>query len=110
MFDFGAELNETRVTVDQLLADGQVAAAETYMEERRRVFADNGYHFRKLNQAFFAFYGGYQTGGAGAGGGDPIGGAVAAIRQTSASIHEWIITLRGITTRDQLLQAARLGG
>jgi hypothetical protein len=106
VFDFGTELNETRVTVDQLLADGEVDEAETYMEERRRFFADNGYHLRKLNQAFFAFYGGYQTGSAGAGGGDPIGAAVARIRQTSATIHEWIITLRGITTRDELLRAA----
>ncbi len=106
VFDFGAELNETRVTVDQLLADAQVEAAETYMEERRRFFAENGYHFRKLNQAFFAFYGGYQTGSAGAGGGDPIGPAVATIRQNSTTIHDWIITLRGITTRDELLQAA----
>lgn len=107
-FDFGAELNETRVTVDQLLADGQVDDAEAYMEERRRFFAENGYHFRKLNQAFFAFYGGYQTGAAGAGGGDPIGPAVARIRQNSATIHEWIITLRGITTREELLRAAQL--
>ncbi|MBN8638456.1 MAG: hypothetical protein J0M07_24300 [Anaerolineae bacterium] len=34
--------------------------------------------------------------------------AVAAIRRESATIHEWSITLRGITTREELLRAASL--
>lgn len=106
VFDFGAAMRETRVTVDALLAAGRVADAETYMDERRRVFADNGYLIRKLNQAYFAFYGGYQSGSPGAGGGDPIGEAVATIRRDSASIHDWIVRLRGIVTREELLAAA----
>ena len=105
-FDFGAELNETRVTVDRLLAEGQIEEAEAYMEDRRRLFVANGYGIRRINQAYFAFYGGYQTGSPGAGGGDPIGEAVAQIRANSATIQEWIVTLRGITTREELLLAA----
>ena len=107
VFDFGAALNETRVTVDQFLADGQVEEAEAYMEDRRRVFIENGYQFRKLNQAFFAFYGGYQSGTPGAGGADPIGEAVAAIRRNSPTIHDWILTVRGISTRAELLAAVQ---
>ncbi len=102
-FDFGVEMNETRVTVDRLLAEGQVKRAEDYMEARRRVFVEHGYLIRKLNQAYFAFYGGYQSGAPGVGGEDPIGPAVQAIRDDSPSIYDWILTMRDITTRDQLI-------
>jgi hypothetical protein len=105
-FDFGAELNETRVTVDAMLANGEVEEAEAYMEERRQLFVQHGYMIRKINQAYFAFYGGYQSPGSGAGGRDPIGPAVQAIRAASPSLHDWIVTMRGITTRDQLVAAA----
>ncbi len=73
-------MNETRVTVDQLLADGKIDQAEAYMEQRRELFVAHGYLIRKLNQAYFAFYGGYQTASPGEGGSDPIGPAVAAIK------------------------------
>lgn len=102
-FDFGAEMDLTRRTVDELLVEGAVAEAEAYMEERRQFFYSNGYLIRRLNQAFFAFYGGYQSVGSGVGGADPIGPAVAAIRDLSPSLHDWIITMRTITTREQLL-------
>ena len=96
-------MNETRLRVDELLAEGRVEEAEAYMEERRELFIANGYVIRKLNQAFFAFYGGYQSGTPGEGGSDPIGPAVQAIRDASPSIHAWIGYLRGVTTRDELL-------
>lgn len=104
-FDFGAEMNTTRVTVDALLAAGEVEEAEAYMEARRQLFVTNGYLIRKLNQAYFAFYGGYQAGGVpGVGGEDPIGPALRDLRAASPSVHEWIISVRDITTREQLLQ------
>jgi hypothetical protein len=109
-FDFGAALDETRRTVDDLLAAGRVEEAEAYMEERRALFVANGYLIRRLNQAFFAFYGGYQTGAPGAGGGDPIGAAVRAIRDASPSILAWIETMRVITTRAELLAVAESVG
>ncbi len=58
-FDFRAEMHETRVTADRLLAEGKIDEAESYMEKRRQVFWDNGYLLRKLNQAYFAFHGAY---------------------------------------------------
>jgi len=108
VFDFAAEMNETRVTVDQLLAIGAVDEAEMYMQERERFFFDNGVPIRKINQAFFAFYGGYQAGGgfAGAGGEDPIGPAVRAVREQSASLHDFVLQMRSITTGEQLLERA----
>jgi hypothetical protein len=102
-FDYGVEMNRTRVRVDALLAAGDVEAAEAYMEQRRQIFVANGYIIRRLNQAFFAFYGGYQSGAPGAGGADPTGEAIARLRQRSSSLHEWIVTIRDITTREQLL-------
>lgn len=107
-FDFGAELDQTRRRVDELLAAGEIEEAEAYMEEQRQVFLQNGYLIRKLNQAFFAFYGGYQSGAPGAGGQDPIGPAVQTVRENSPSLHDWVITMRGITTREELLAAAGL--
>lgn len=110
-FDFGREMDVTRRRVDALLAEGQVAEAEAYMEARRRLFYEQGYPIRKLNQAYFAFYGGYQSGAPGAGGADPIGPAVQAIRDASPSLHEWVVTMRGITSRQALLEARdRLAG
>ena len=58
-FDFGREMRETRLRVDSLLSEGKVEEAEMYMEERRLVFVEHGYHLRKINQAYFAFAGTY---------------------------------------------------
>ncbi len=103
-FDFGSELNTTRVTVDWLLSMGWVDGAETYMEYRRREFVRQGYNIRKLNQAYFAFYGGYQ-GEPGAGGEDPIGPSIEELLTLSPDLQTFLSTMRGITTRDQLLAA-----
>ncbi len=103
-FNFGAAMNETRVTVDFLLARCKFAEAEGYMELRRQLFVANGYALRKLNQAYFAFYGGYQAAGQpGAGGSDPTGDAIAEIRQRTGSYKAWLETMRTITSRDDLL-------
>jgi hypothetical protein len=105
-FDPNAELGETRRTVDALLADGKIAEAEAYMEQRRVYLAENGYVYRKINQAFFAFYGAYQSaGGGGAAGEDPIGPAIAAIRRGSPGLYAWLERMRTLTTRDALLAA-----
>lgn len=104
-FDFGREMNRTRVTLDLLLAKGDVNAAEIYLEARRRLFVANGYLIRRLNQAYFAFYGGYQAGGIpGVGGEDPIGPAVRDIRRHSPSLRAFVLEVQNVTTREQLLR------
>lgn len=106
VFDYGATMHETRTTVDQLLADGKVEEAEAYMEQQRQIFVANGYSIRKLNQAYFAFYGGYQGDSRpGIGGEDPIGPAVRDILDNSPSLFDFVVTMRDITTREQLLAA-----
>jgi hypothetical protein len=105
-FDFNAAMRETRVTVDGLLAIGRALGlgdlaarfAEAYMESRRALFVANGYGIRKLNQAYFAFFGDYQGGGfAGAGGADPIGPAVREIRALSPTLLDFAHNLRDLT-------------
>jgi hypothetical protein len=105
LFDYGREMNEIRVTVDFLLSQGWITQAETYMEYRRREFVRNGYSIRRMNQAYFAFYGGYQ-GEPGAGGSDPIGPAIQALLNKGDDLQDYLQTARSITTRDELLAAA----
>jgi hypothetical protein len=102
-FNFYQEMHQTRVEVDRLLAAGKVEEAEQYMEERREVFWDNGYHIRKLNQAWFAFHGAYadQPGG-GAAGEDPVGAAVRALRSQSDSLTDFLKRISWMSSFDQL--------
>ncbi len=104
-FDFRAEMRETRVTADELLAQGKIEEAETYMEGRRQVFWQNGYLLRKLNQAYFAFHGAYADSPGGAAGEDPVGPAVRALREQSDSLADFINTISWMTSFDQLLEA-----
>jgi hypothetical protein len=104
-FDFRAEMHETRVTADELLAEGKIEEAESYMEQRRQIFWDNGYLLRKLNQAYFAFHGAYADAPGGAAGEDPVGPAVRALREQSDSLVDFINTIAWMTSFDQLKEA-----
>lgn len=104
-FDFRAEMHETRVTADQLLADNKIEEAETYMEKRRQLFWENGYQLRKLNQAYFAFHGAYADVPGGAAGEDPVGPAVRALREQSDSLADFVNTIAWMTSFEQLQQA-----
>jgi hypothetical protein len=106
-FDFRAEMHETRVTVDELLAQSKIVEAEAYMEERRLVFWENGYLLRKLNQAYFAFHGAYADVPGGAAGEDPVGPAVRALREQSKSLEEFINTIAWMTSFEELKAAIK---
>jgi hypothetical protein len=106
-FDFRAEMRETRVHVDELLAEGRIEEAEAYMEERRQRFVEHGYAIRKLNQAYFAFHGAYAD-EPGAAGADPIGPRVRALRQRAPDLRTFVAQAAGVTTLaelEQLLEA-----
>jgi hypothetical protein len=107
VFDFRAEMHETRVKVDELLADGKIEEAETYMEQRRQVFIQNGYLIRKLNQAYFAFHGAYADVPGGAAGEDPVGPAVRALRAQSDSLADFVNTIAWMTSFEELQQAIK---
>lgn len=108
-FDFRKEMRETRLRVDDLLAASRIDEAESYMEERRKLFVKNGYGIRKLNQAYFAFYGAYnaEPGGAPAAGRDPIGPAVQALRQRSASVGNFLRAIATVHTLADVENALR---
>lgn len=103
LFDFSAEMAATRVEVDRLLAEGQVEAAEAYMEERRQLFVSHGYAIRKLNQAYFAFYGGYAAEPGGAAGADPIGPMLRELRAASPSLRDFLRDVARVTSYDDLV-------
>lgn len=102
IFDFRAEMHETRITVDELLAKGEINEAEKYMEERREHFWQNGYVIRKLNQAYFAFHGAYADSPRGAAGKDPVGPAVRQLRAHSEDLAEFLQIISRMSTFEQL--------
>ncbi len=104
-FDYRAEMHATRLKVDALLADGKIQQAEEYMEQRRIYFWDNGYHIRKINQAFFAFYGAYADVPGGAAGTDPVGPAVVSLREQSSSLAAFLNRISWMTSFEDLLNA-----
>ncbi|HRQ38739.1 MAG TPA: hypothetical protein PLD25_12600 [Chloroflexota bacterium] len=100
-FNFNAEMAATRIRVDELLAEGKIEEAEDYMEERRQLFVANGYQIRKLNQAYFAFYGAYAD-RPGATGSDPTGPMLQDIRAHSPSLRAFMDTITPIRSRADL--------
>jgi hypothetical protein len=104
-FDHNAEMNETRVTADSLLAAGKIEEAEAYMEARRLIFLQNGYLIRKLNQAYFAFNAAYADTPGGAAGEDPVGPAVRALRAQSKSLVDFVNRISWMTNFERLQEA-----
>jgi hypothetical protein len=105
VFDFRAEMHETRLKADELLAGGKIEEAEQYMEARRQIFVQNGYRLRKLNQAYFAFHGAYADTPGGAAGQDPYGPAVVELRQRSPSLAAFLRRIARMTSFNELQQA-----
>lgn len=102
VFDYRAEMHETRVTTDALLAEGKVEEAESYMETRRQFLWDHGYRIRKLNQAYFAFYGAYADQPIGSAGEDPVGAAVRQLRAESDTLIEFVRAISAVKSFTQL--------
>ena len=101
-FDFRAEMHETRVHVDALLAEGRIEEAEAYMEARRQVFWNEGYRIRRLNQAYFAFYGAYADEPGGPAGEDPVGEAVRELWARIQEPKEFLLQMGGLHSYAEL--------
>ena len=97
--DFRKEMHKLRTQVDTLLSYGKVEEAESLMEERREFLAENGYHIRKINQAYFAFNGLYADTPAS---GSPIGPKMMELRQLSPSLGVFLRAVSGITREEEL--------
>lgn len=98
-FDFNREMRDIRRQVDQYLAQGETDPAEDFMEQKRQYLADNGYYIRKLNQAYFAFYGTYADSPTSI---SPIGSELEELREQSASLKDFLNRAATITSRQHL--------
>ena len=100
-FGFSEEMRETRLRVDELLAEGKVDEAEAYMEERRLYFVENGYPIRRLNQAYFAFHGTYAENAASS---SPIAGQLHRFRELSPDLRTFVLRMADISSYSQFLK------
>ena len=96
---FNREMREIRRAVDSYLADGEVEKAEEFMEQKRQYLASMGYYIRKLNQAYFAFYGTYADSPTSI---SPIGLELKELRSQSASLKDFLDTVAAMTNRQEL--------
>ena len=94
-FDFNATMRQIRQNVDAYLANGQIDRAEQYMNEQRDYLQTQGYDIRKLNQAYFAFYGTYADTPAYI---NPIGTSIQNIRDQSNSLKIFLNAIANVTS------------
>ncbi|MFN0093409.1 MAG: hypothetical protein ACKVVT_01350 [Dehalococcoidia bacterium] len=92
--DFSKEMRALRLEVDKLLVDGKVAEAEALMEEKRRFLEENGVFIRKLNQAYFAFYGTYADGPASS---NPVGPKIERVWELTKDVGQFLAVMRDVT-------------
>ena len=105
-FDFRAEMRALRLRVEELLAQGQVEEAERLMEEKRDDFEQHGVYIRRINQAYFAFFGSYADTPSSI---DPIGPKLQRLRDRAGSVTDFVRLARGLTSEadlDRLLAEA----
>jgi hypothetical protein len=98
-FDFNQEMREIRRAVDSYLAQGEIEQAEEFMEQKRQYLATKGYYIRKLNQAYFAFYGTYADRPTSI---SPIGVELKELRSRSDSLKDFLNTVAVMTSRQDL--------
>ncbi|HEY8492196.1 MAG TPA: hypothetical protein VIO14_14530 [Dehalococcoidia bacterium] len=99
--DFRSVMAELRRRVDALLAEGRVAEAEAEMERTRAELAAHGVFIRRINQAYFAFYGTYATLPQSA---DPAGPRLRALRDAVPSVGEFLRLAAEIRSGEDLLR------
>ena len=98
-FNFNREMREIRRAVDNYLARGEITQAEEFMEQKRQYLVSMGYQIRKLNQAYFAFYGTYADSPTSI---SPIGVELKKLREQSASLKDFLDTVATMTSREDL--------
>ena len=103
-FEFDSEMRKTRQRVDELLASGNVERAEAYMEERRRLFVANGFHIRKMNQAYFAFHGTYAESPASV---SPIADQLHRFRALVPDLRTFVTNVSKFSSYEQFVDALR---
>jgi len=96
VLDRNEVLRELRLEVDTLLADGRIDDAEARMEQVRLELCDTGFCQRRINQAYFAWYGTYAARPDAT---DPLGPQIIALREQSGSLAAFLKRVRGAGSR-----------
>ncbi len=99
-------LRDLRLEVDELLDAGLIEDAEARMEQVRLELCDADYCIRRINQAYFAWYGTYAAREDAV---DPLGDQLRELRDQLGSLESFLATVRGIGSRaevEQSLQAS----
>ena len=101
--DVAAALRDLRLEVDALLARGEVEAAERRMEEVRASLAARGVGIRRINQAYFAWYGTYAARPESV---DPLGAQLRSLLRRSGSVRGFVEQVRAARTREDVTRLA----
>ncbi len=101
-------LRDLRLEVDALLAQGRIEDAERLMEETRLRLEEAGIFIRRINQAFFAWYGTYAARPDAT---DPLGGHLREVMALSGSLPSFLEVIRGVGSRQDVIEVLTdLGG
>ena len=98
---FTQEMRETRQRTEELLAEGKIAEAEQYLKERWWFLRLRGFRLRKLNQAYFAFYGVYAASAASI---SPIGAQLYELRQRFSGVGGFLKAVAAISNYEEYLE------
>ena len=91
-------MQKTRIKTEELLLEGKIIEAEKYMEDRRLDLNKNGYNIRKINQAYFAFYGSYADSPQSI---SPIYQQLQDLRKKRLNIGELVNEIKNISTYEE---------
>jgi hypothetical protein len=105
--DVDQVMRQLRLDVERLLSEGKIDEAEALMEQKRQFLAEHGHYIRKINQAYFAFYGVYADTPASI---SPIGPKLEELRKRSASLGDFIRTAARLTSEGDLDRLLAQGG
>jgi hypothetical protein len=100
--DSTKELRALRLEVDELLKQGKVAEAEQVMEEKRLFLDANGVSIRKINQAYFAFYGTYADSPQSS---NPVGPKIERVWELTKDVGLFLRVMREVTSVVELDEA-----
>jgi hypothetical protein len=100
---FVVAMRSIRQEVDRLLGLEEIESAEQFMRESRDQLEAKGYYIRKLNQAYFAFYGSYADSPAFP---SPIYEELLVLRSESEELSDFLQTASAFTSREELAERA----
>ena len=95
-------LRELRLEVDSLLEQGKVTEAEILMEEKRLFLDASGVSIRKINQAYFAFYGTYADSPQSS---NPVGPKIERVWELTQDVGLFLRVMREVTSVADLDEA-----